>query len=83
MISYSRIRLNHYSTNNKIMIKSFCDACGAEIKKGDEFAQVQSIEKQYTFNKKTTTGVETIQVSRLACGDCFKKIKKIFEDAKK
>jgi len=64
-------------------IRTFCDACEKEIKKGDEFAQVQSIEKQYTFNRKNTTGVETQQVSRLACGDCFKKIKKVFEDAKK
>ena len=82
MITYSRIRLSHYFTNNN-MIKTFCDACGKEIKKGDEVASINSIEKNYSFNRKTTTNVESIQVSRLACGDCFKKIKKIFEDAKK
>ena len=64
-------------------IKTFCDKCEKEIKKGDEVASIVSIEKQYTFNKKGTTGAQPIQVTRLACGECFKKIKKIFEDGKK
>jgi len=65
------------------MIKTFCDACGKEIVKGDEFAQVNSIEKEYRFNKKTATGIDTKQVNRLACGECFIKIKKVFEDGQR
>ena len=64
-------------------IRTFCDACNKEIKKGDEFANIQSIEKQYKFNKKGTSDVNTVQVSRLACGECFKQIKKVFDDGQK
>jgi len=61
-------------------IKTFCDKCGIEIKQGDEVASIVSIENQYTL--KDTKG-EPIRKTRLACGKCFKLIKKIFEDGKK
>jgi len=66
------------------MIKTFCDACGVEIKKGDEVASINSIEQQHILSAGSGSPLsQTMQVSRLACGKCFKKIKKIFEDDKK
>ena len=65
------------------MVKSYCDSCGIEIKKGDEFATVMSFEKQHILSKKGNPVPQAMQVTRLACGECFKKIKKIFEDGKK
>ena len=62
------------------MIKTFCDVCGKEIKKGDEVASVTSIEKQYTLKN---SQVQPMSVTRLVCGKCFVPIKKIFENAKK
>ena len=79
MISYSGIRLNHYF----MAIKTFCDRCGKEIKQGDEVASIVSVEKQYILQKKGNPVPQAMSVTRLACGECFKKIKKIFEDGKK
>ena len=62
------------------MIKTFCDVCGKEIKKGDELASITSIEKQYTLKN---TQSQPVQVTRLVCDKCFEPIKKIFKDAKK
>lgn len=81
MILCLRIRLNHYF----MAVRTYCDACEVEIKKGDDVASIMSIEKQYTLNSTEAQGQEgqVVQITRLACGKCFKKIKKIFEDAKK
>ena len=57
------------------MIKTFCDSCGKEILKGDEVASITSIENQYTMESNPQK--QPIQTTRLACDDCFKKIKKI------
>ena len=62
------------------MIKTFCDSCGKEILKGDEMASITSIENQYTLESNPQK--QATQVIRLACGDCFKKIKKILYDKK-
>ena len=65
------------------MVKSFCDVCNKEIKKGEDFATITSYEKKYIFNKKTATGIESIQLTRLSCGECFIKNKKVFEDGQR
>ena len=60
------------------MIKTFCDSCGKEIGKGEEVASITSIENQYTMESNPQK--QAMQITRLACGDCFKKIKKILYD---
>ena len=67
------------------MIKTFCDACGKEIKKGDEAASIVSVEKQHVLpstmgaDKNSVSTLQPVQVTRLACGKCFGKVKKIFK----
>jgi len=61
-------------------VRTFCDKCNAEIKKGDEVASIVSIEKAFTLED---TKGQVVQKTRLACGKCFKLILKIFENAKK
>ena len=79
MIGFLRTKYNLFFINKIMAIKTFCDKCGIEIKKGDEVASIVSIEKQYTL--KDTQG-QAMSITRLACGKCFEPIKKIFEDAK-
>ena len=61
------------------MIKTFCDVCGKEIKKGDELASITSIDKQSILSNES----QVTSVTRLVCGKCFMPIKKIFANAKK
>jgi len=67
------------------MIKTFCDVCGKEIKKGDELASITSIDKQsiLSADRGKISMPQATSVTRLVCGECFVPIKKIFENAKK
>ena len=63
------------------MIKTFCDSCGKEIVKGEEVASITSIENTFFPTPNSATSkAQPVQITRLACGDCFKKIKKILYD---
>ena len=63
-------------------VKTFCDLCDVEIKAGDDVSSTTWIENRYTLDKTTATAPQPMPVTKITCGKCFVKIKKIF-DAKK
>ena len=64
-------------------VKTFCDICDIEVKAGDEVSSTTWIENRYTIDNKTNTAPQQMTITKITCGKCFVKIKKIFKDAEK
>lgn len=63
-------------------VKTFCDICNKEVRQGDEVSSTTWIENRYTVDSTTNTTPRPVQITKITCGNCFKKIKKIFDDKK-